>query len=93
MDINCIDCPDPPTGFPVNTSKLNWLNDKIIDILHRHKPREEIPSDGQANAREAKDAFHSIFLSNEEIIWENNYQVFQAANYLGDIYGFIFRLT
>ncbi len=69
----------------ISPSRQNWLTDELTEMLDQHKPSVMISADSPVNEDEMKAAFNAAF---EDSSWKNSYQLHQAVNYLGDMYGF-----
>ena len=71
---------------PKNPSKYNWLTDENIAQLDKCKPSESLSADSQVDQEEMLSALSQCIKCGS--VWDNAYQLHQAINYLGDMYGF-----
>ena len=77
----------PPKGRP---SERDWLTQETVDMLNEHGPSSTTHHGTEDDCHSGVAAFESVFAEKSQ--WRNTFQAYQAANYLGDMYGVTFRM-
>ena len=70
--------------------KQDWLTSEVISFLEQYYPKTINNANEDVNMEDPEAAFNRAFGGPFEsrLKWENSYQLSQAINHLGDMYGF-----
>jgi hypothetical protein len=72
-------------------TEIVWLTDDLKESLDQHSPSQIVTANDEADEVEMVNAFSSVFRSGSE--WQNMYQLHEAVNYLGNMFGFTTRYS